>query len=432
MNAIIKYRLWLLLALPFLFASCKKDKVQGHNNGSPIIIEKFSPMKGGTGAEILVYGDNFNNDTTGVTVLVNGVRAVVTGTVANRLIFLVPEGAGSGKITISVNGTSATSTQDFNYLPAQYVSTMTGSGIAGYKDGDSATARFNFQYGQGMTHDAAGNLYITDGGNNNIRKITPDGKVTTVAGSNTSGGYWNGPVAEATFNHPYGIEIDKDNNIYVADTWNGALRKISADGMVSLVAWVGDITDVAIDKRNGKVYVAQFGPGKILEVDPINGNLTEVASGFQNLSAIEIDSKGNFYGVDNSRSFIGRVDAASKQMTVIAGAMWQTGLVDGQGTAAKFDHPWGIAIDKNDNLYIGGNGGASYGGGDNNTNQCIRFIEANTWNVTTYAGSSSKGYADGLASLSLFNVPVGLTVDDKGVVYVMDAMNYRIRKIISR
>ncbi len=431
MNVIIKYRLLpLLLLLPAIFTGCKKETIPKHNSGVPIVIEKFSPVKGGVGTEVLVYGDNFNNDTTGVRVTVNGVKAAVTGVVQNRLVFMVPDGAGSGKINITIGGNTVTSTEDFNYVAAQYVSTLAGSGQEGFRDGEGAAAMFAFQLGQSIATDAAGNVYVCDAGNSRIRKITHAGEVSTVAGNGT-GGWQDGPAASAMFNHPYGIEVDKDNNLYVADTWNAALRKITPEGVVSTLAWIGDITDVVVDKRNGDIYASQFGPGTIVKVNG-DGSTVTVGSGFQQLGAIAMDSKGNFYGVDNSRSFIGKVDAATKNMTIIAGVSGQTGLEDGPGNTAKFDRPWGIDIDKEDNLYIAGNGGPNYGGGDNNTNHCIRFIKAGTWEVSTFAGGSSKGYNDGLGSLAVFRSPTGVALDAAGAVYVLVEGNQRIRIIISR
>ena len=118
--------------------------------------------------------------------------------------------------------------------------TLAGSGIAGYADGAGSAAKFNKPYG--ITVDASGNLYVTDAGNNRIRKITPAGVVSTFAGDGTAG-YADGVGTAAKFNYPHGITIDRSGNLYVADSRNNRIRKITPAGVVSTYAGDGTAGD---------------------------------------------------------------------------------------------------------------------------------------------------------------------------------------------
>lgn len=234
--------------------------------------------------------------------------------------------AADGSIYVSENGYV-----NIRKISGGNVSTFAGTGLPGFKDGNAADAQFN--HVDGMCIDASGNIYIADTNNNRIRKITTAGVVSTFAGSGTAGNT-NGAGAGASFNQPYGIVMDKSGNLYVTEVNNHDIRKIAADGTVS----------------------------------------TYVGSG-------------------------------------------QTGLVNGTGTAARLNYPMGLAIDGDGTLYVADSG-----------NNSIRRVTTGGV-TTTLAGIGIAGAVDGDSDSAEFKSPNGVAVDASGNVYVADNGNSKIRKI---
>jgi glucose/arabinose dehydrogenase len=258
-----------------------------------------------------------------------------------------------------------------------------------------------------------------------VRKIAPDGTVTSLAGSGTSG-YAEGKGAEAQFYLPFDIVTDKNGDVFVSDPAAWTIRKITQDGTTSLVCW-GEAWGIGIDKRNGTMYYANNGnPGSIYQVTP-DGAATQIITGLNRPADVAVDDNGNLFVTENGSSVIRKFTAGNWEPSTIAGAENQTGLVNGTGSAARFENPWSIAVDKNNNLFIAGNGSAD--GSSVNSNQCIRHITAGTWDVSTYIGGSTAGFADGAGAAALFSAPTGVAVDKDGAVYVLDRNNNRIRKV---
>jgi sugar lactone lactonase YvrE len=422
----ILYRLQIGLLL-FAAAACKKDKGFVHNNNAPVVIDKFTPETGGAGTEVLIYGTNFSTDTTGVTVTVNGVKALITGIISDHILVVVPEKAGTGKIAVTINGKTGAGPKDFLYQSSYKVSTLAGNGSAGFSDGKGNNSAFNFDKRCGLDVDAAGNVYVADAGNRRIRKIAPDGTVTTLAGNGTAG-YVEGKGNTAQFSLPLDIVADNAGNVFVADPADWTIRKITPDGTTSLVAW-GEAWGIGIDKRNGNLYYANArSSGSIFQVTP-SGDVKEIIKELSYPADVAVDDKGNLYVTENGSSVIRKFTAATWASTIIGGTANQTGLVNGIGTAARFENPWGIALDAANNVYVAGNGTSD--GSAINSNQCIRFIAADTWKVSTYIGGSTVGFADGAGAAAMFNAPTGVAVDKNGVVYVLDRNNHRIRKVIA-
>jgi sugar lactone lactonase YvrE len=267
--------------------------------------------------------------------------------------------------------------------PEGITSTLAGH-EEGYADGTGAYARFSFP--NGICSDAAGNLYVTDAGNYKIRKITPQGVVTTLAGSTV--GYADGPAGTAKFNTDIdGICADKNGNIYVADNYNYKIRKITPDGTVSTLA--------------GSTFGFQDGPGNTAKIWQAKGMC--------------IDKNGNLYVSDR---FNHRIRKITPSGTVSTFAGSTEGYTDGSAASSQFSYPEQIGIDNNDNLYV-----TDYSLG----NYLIRKITP-SGTVSTLAGST-VGYVDGPALSAKFSSPTGICADSKGNVYVADAVNSRIRKI---
>lgn len=418
------YYLQIALLL-FAAVACNKDHGFEHDNNAPVVVDKFTPETGAAGTEVLIYGTNFSKDTNGVTVTVNGVKALITGIISDHILVVIPEKAGSGKVVVTINGKTGEAPKEFQYLSSYKVTTLAGNGVAGFSDGKGSNASFNFGLRCGLDVDDAGNVYVADGTNLRVRKIAPDGTVTTLAGSGTSG-YVEGKGAEAQFYMPFDVVTDKDGNVFVSDPSAWTIRKITPDGTTSLITW-GEAWGLGIDKRNGIMYYANNGsPGSIYQVTP-GGTATQIITGLNRPADVAVDDQGNLFVTENASSVIKKFAAGSWAPGIIAGAENQTGLVNGMGTAARFENPWCIAVDKNNNLFVAGNGSAD--GSSVNSNQCIRLITAGTWNVSTYIGGSTAGFADGAGAAALFNAPTGVAVDKDGTVYVLDRINNRIRKI---
>jgi sugar lactone lactonase YvrE len=204
--------------------------------------------------------------------------------------------------------------------PEGVVTTLAGSGKAGCADGTGVEATFNTL--EGITVDSKGDIYVTDSKNHKIRKITPDGVVTTIAGSGNAGGA-DGVGAVASFNAPIGVAMDSGSNIYVCDTDNHKIRKITPNGVVTTIA----------------------GTGKAGAED---GN-SSVAS-FNRPLGITIDGIGNIYVAEEKNNKIRKI-TPNGFVSTLAGS-GKAGAEDGYGTTASFNIPFGVAVDQFGTLYV--------------------------------------------------------------------------------
>jgi serine/threonine-protein kinase len=273
-----------------------------------------------------------------------------------------------------------------NVLQAQVVTTFAGSGTSGSVDATGTFASFNVP--TGVAVDASRNVYIADAGNNKIRKITPEGIVTTFAGSGTRGSI-DATGILASFNSPYGVAVDTSGNIYVADRDNNKIRKITPEGVVTTLAGSGDIGSD-------------------------DANIGTLAR-FDNPSFVAVDVSGNVYVADTWNNKIRKITSTGV-VTTLAGS-GTAGSVDATGTLASFHNPYGVVVDTSGNVYVA-----------DQSNNKIRKITP-TGVVTTFAGSGTYGSVNATGTLASFNQPEGLAIDASGNIYVADAVNNKIRKI---
>lgn len=264
------------------------------------------------------------------------------------------------------------------------VSTLAGTGAAGFADGPGNAAKFDIPNGVALGKD--GNLYIADRNNHVIRKVAPDGTVTTVAGTPGMQGNVNGAAATARFSLPDHIAVDSVGNIFVTETNENRIRKITAGGIVSNFAGSG---------LGGWVD----GPGATAKFFAPTG--------------VTVDSAGFVYVVDASNQRIRKITPAGVVST-LAGQQ-APGWVDGQGSAAKFNDPFGIAVDAAGNLYVA-----------DLSNYRIRKISPSGY-VTTISGTGQSGSSDGPVATAQFARPKGIALDGAGNIYAADKEN--IRKI---
>lgn len=313
------------------------DKGPGVNNAETFSAETFSVgglVSGlGTGATLVLL----NNGGDSLTIVANGNFRFATG-ISNNSSYTVIVGTQPTDQTCNVsNATGINTTANISNVNVlchtliASVSTLAGSGISGRNDGLGAAARFNYPIGVAV--DSNGNVYVADTSNHNLRKISAGGVVITFAGYSRSGSD-DGIGSQAGFNLPSGVAVDVNGNVYVADTNNYKIRKITSSGVV----------------------------------------------------------------------------------TTLAGSV--VGNSDGMGSSASFNWPSSVAVDSNGNVFVA-----------DSRNEKIRKITP-SGSVTTVAGSGAIGSTDGTSAASSFSGPAGVAVDSNGSVYVADTDNNKIRKII--
>ena len=302
----------------------------------------------------------------------------------------------------------------------------------GSADGFSEEALFSSP--TGVAFDKDGNVYVADPRNAAIRKISVSGRVTTIAGKIRQGGTEDGMGAGARFHHPWDIAADRFGNLFVADTRNGSVRKITPKGMVTTIATVPAmprvheaITGITVDV-NGNIYFAGDSSHVIRRIDS-HANVLTLAGAlgkdgsddgpgklarFNHPFRVTSDRSGNIYVADMNNFTVRKIDVLGV-VTTIAGKVKQAGNIDGVGQSARFHSMAGIAVDNSGNIYIA----------DNST---IRKIDPGR-NVTTLAGQAGKkGNVDGIGKNATFDGVGSIALDDAGNIYVCDGGN-TIRKI---
>jgi sugar lactone lactonase YvrE len=358
-------------------------------------------------------------------------------------ILNVPEG-----VAIDATGTlyvADTFNQTIRKIaPSGTVTTFVG-GSFGSGDGTGAAAQFYNP--RGIALDSAGNLYVADSGNNTVRKITPGGIVTTLAGVSGVTGSADGQGSAASFNFPTGVAVDLAGNVFVADSSNSTVRKITPSGLVSTLAGHagqqghidgGPATSllfqpqgIAVDSV-GNVYVSDTLDHTIRKITPTgvvstlaglspflaagSTDGTGSAARFRRVTSMALAANGDLYVTDSDNNTVRKITSAGV-VTTVAGTAGASGSVDGTGSAARFYGPDGIATDSAGNLYVSDSG-----------NKRIRKItSANV--VTTLAGGPAgvPGIADGSGSAARFTDPRDMTPDGAGNFYLADFD--RIRRV---
>lgn len=353
--------------------------------------------------------------------------------------FIEPTGVAidaSGNIYVADSGNHVIRT----ITPAGIVSTWAGkAGEAGQIDGPGSAARF--LYPSHLAVDAAGNVFVSDWGNHAIRRITPNGVVTTWAGQLGTAGTADGTGSSARFNRPRGLALDASGAVYVADTNNQTIRKISPAGEVSTLAGVAGIPgqadgvgasarffspyDLAVD-RTGTLYVTESGRGTVRRIAP-NGAVTTLGGKslggwtdifFQMPTGVAVDAAGTVYLSDVNHT-IRRVTIQGVHDT-IAGSADNPGAADGTGVAARFRFPDGLTLDAVGNVIVADRG--------NNT---VRRMTPDG-KVTTLAGiglADVTGLRDGRGTTARFRRLSGIARGSNGEFYVADPLNNAIRRI---
>ena len=420
------------------------------------VIHSFSPLEAAHGAILRIQGEGFSSNPSENSVTLNGVSAEVLFASSNTIGIQVPKNMRcAGPIQVRTGEGVATSTSSFLYLPTATVSTFAGNGTTEFKDGIGTEAQFYFP--NNLALNSEGTLYVTDTNNNRVRKISPETReVTTVthsggvclkgqstgmhcpnglaidaqdklyvayyfshriqtflpngeeerafAGSNTQG-FLDANGTDARFDHPDGIVLDKAGNLYVADSHNHRIRKITQEGEVSTFAGSGEVGENNGDYADGPENTARF--------NKPNG--------------ITIDAEAHLYVSDAGNNCIRKV-LPDGSVHTLAGC-GKASFLDGPGNVACFHSPQGMAMDgRNGYLYV-----------SDSYNHRIRMLTP-TGEVRTLAGGGITGTLDaqklsanhvnGIGGDARFYNPHGIVMDAEGNLYVADSSNHRIRKIV--
>ncbi len=415
-------------------------------------ITSFAPEFGGVGYSVVITGTNFDGITAANNIVkINGVQtATPTSISSTSLTVLVPRGArGAGNITVSVASKTATKGTFTEYAT---VTTFAGDGTQNWKDATGTSSQFYTP--AGLAFDNSGNLLVADYNNNRIRSITTDGVVSTIGGDG-SFDYQDGQGTSAKMNQPWGIAVNKTTGyIFITDRGDDHIRKINSTGYVSSYAGSTEGNANGNTLANAQFYqpqgIAIDGFNNIYVTDRWNSLIRDIVSGGyvltiagNNTSAyingngsssafyfpdgLAIDPSGdNMYIADHTNNCIRKlVIQGGNDATTFAGSSVANngagGFIDGTGTGARFSGPSGLAIDADGNLYVADNG-----------NGMIRKITP-AGVVTTVAGRpnlpDSDQYKDGLGPFCSIYQPLGIAVDAIGDIYITDGTN-RIRKIV--
>lgn len=264
-----------------------------------------------------------------------------------------------------------------------------GAGVSGSTDATGTASRFNLP--AGIAVDAAKNVYVADSGNHTIRKITSAGVVTTLAGGVGLTGSTDATGTAARFNSPAGLAVDSSGNIFVCDTGNHTIRKITAAGVVTTVA----------------------GSPGVSGTTNANGS----SARFNSPQSITLDTAGNLYVADSGNHAIRKI-ATNGDVTTFAGLAGTPGSTDATGGSARFNTPKGITIDDSGTFLVADSG-----------NHTIRKITP-AGVVTTVAGlAGNSGSANGAGTTARFNNPTGIAITRDGLnAYVTDTANHTIRR----
>jgi len=281
------------------------------------------------------------------------------------------------------------------------VNTLAGDGSIHTRDGTGKDCGINWPYE--IKFDSSGNGIFTAYGSASVRKITPDGKVTTISDRLSESG--------DTFHCVRGLALDKKNNIYIADTGNNAIRKISSDG--SSCDTIKTDTDLSNPygitvAEDGIIYISDSYADRIVAINPANGRSEVIAGGTNNgysdgagkdakfslPQGIQIDPEGNLIVADSKNNAIRKIDKQRNVSTIATG----------------FKSPYGVTIDKRGNIYV-----ADYG------NNAIKVIDKQG-RIRPIIGD----YPDGPNSL---NMPTGMDIDPNGNIVICDCYNHVLRKV---
>ncbi len=371
----------------------------------------------------------------------------------------LPLSAGENVITVTASddaGNIGTATTTVYVRPATVLVTVAGTGERSYGGDNGQAIAAKIYYPLAPVFDGAGNIYFCDFANDRIRKIAPDGRITTVAGSGARGFAGDGgPATAAKLNAPVSVALDRSGNLYIADWLNHRVRRVTAStGVITTVAGNGEAryggdgglaTEAQLNGPNGvtvdgagNIYIADTNNNRVRKVAAGTGIITTVA-GTGNYSfggdggpateaalaaptEVKFDGGGNIYIADGANGRVRKINAGTSVINTVAGnGFYEFNGENVLATRASIGFISDIELDGEGNLYL-----------CDLRNGRVRRVGANTGHMTTVAGSSFSGFSpDGAAAVgALLNSPQSVAIDPMGVIYFADIFNSRIRKIV--
>lgn len=330
-----------------------------------------------------------------------GTESYIQTTLSAGTYYVVSEGystnAGNIVTNISVSGGSGGSVPVISYsTPSSFAvgaaisplsPTNTGGAVSASGQTTSTFVSSGLSNPISTAVDAAGNVYVADAGNHSIRKVSPSGVMSTLAGAGYAG-YADGTGTSAVFRHPTFLVVDASGNVFVSDQQNHRVRKITPSGVVSTFAGSGSIG---------------------------SGDGTGTSASFQYPMGLAFDVAGNLFVADGYNHKIRKI-SPSGVVTTFAGT-GGIGMANGPALSATFNYPMGLAFDAAGNLMVA-----------DRMNHMIRKITS-AGTVSTFSGNGFAGFNNSSSSFSSFNETNGVTVDVAGNVFVADRQNHMVRKL---
>jgi sugar lactone lactonase YvrE len=334
-------------------------------------------------------------------------------------------------------------------LNSQVITTIAGTGTSGFSGDSGAAVSAELHYPYRIAKDLSGNIYFSDMQNNRIRKIDASGIISTLAGNGTAGFSGdNGPALSAELNSPSGIAVDATGTVYFTDYNNNRVRKISTGGIISTVAgtnvqgYSGDGNSAGLAELNGprgiaidaagNLYIADSGNNRVRKISANgiiytvagNGNAGFSGDGGQAMFAelaypkgIAIDNAGNLFIADCNNQRIRKVTPAGIISTVAGNGNSGPPVNGILATNSNFDLPSDVATDNNGNIFI-----------DDYFNGCIRKVDASGI-ITTIAGGGTSTADNITATTADLHYPMGICLDNSGNLMIAEAHRNRLRKV---
>jgi len=277
---------------------------------------------------------------------------------------------------------------------APEISTVAGTGVAGFKGDNELAVAAQLNRPYGIALDSSGSLYFSDYNNHRVRKISTDGKISTVAGAGAGYRGDNGPAVSAQLNCPREVAVDAAGSVYITDAANHRVRVITTDGKINTVAGTGTAG-----------FSGDGGPAAKAQLNYPLG--------------VAVDSTGTLYVSDHGNHRVRKISADGKISTVAGTGVAGFKGDDGPAASAQLNGPYALAVNDADLLFI-----------TDGNNHRVRKVAADG-SISTVAGKGTAGFSGdgGPATSAQLNLPLGVVVDSAGTLYISDYNNHRVRKV---